>query len=71
VVSADWRFLRPDETEYSLEGDCLVCELGWPDPNGCWVDISVSDVWAHPSCVVAHRGDMSSREYLNWVVEEK
>lgn len=67
----DWRYLKPEETEHSLDGTCMLCPDGWrPKGHGCWVDIA-GDAWVHLSCVVAMRGELGSIEYLNIVLDAR
>ncbi len=65
----DWRVLYPSETANSLEGTCTLCPEGWRGSSlGYLVDIS-GTAWAHLTCVALRRGDLSSPEYLNWILD--
>ena len=67
----DWRYLKPEETEHTLEGTCLLCPDGWrPSGHGVLADIAGSS-WAHLSCVAAMRGELGSTEYLNIVLDAR
>jgi uncharacterized protein YbdZ (MbtH family) len=65
----DWRVLKPEETEHSLEGTCLLCPDGWrPTSHGSLVDVA-GTAWAHLECVAANRGELGSTQYLNGVLD--
>lgn len=72
MTDRDWRYLKPEETEQTLQGTtCMLCPDGWrPQGHGSLVDIAGGS-WAHLSCVTALRGELGSTEYLNAVLDSR
>lgn len=70
MTERDWRVLYPSETVNRLmEGTCILCPDGWRATSiGYLVDLN-SKAWAHLTCSAIKRGNMSSADFLNSVLD--
>jgi hypothetical protein len=69
MTQRDWRVVYAGETE--LEGTCVLCSTGWrPNSIGFLVDVN-SPTWAHLTCSAYQRGNMSSADYLDQVLDRR